>query len=128
MLVANVLAAGPAGFLVPVPLIVLEAARASLQSSGLVRLASMASWIGHDIDLKQVLILGFITSPLEFSQSERQPRGLTRPVADASLQSPTQLHNEIDHHDVAVSPVVTNQAANEETGETSPHSSIGKSV
>jgi len=80
----------------------------------------MASWIGNDIDIKKVLLLGFITSPLEFSHSERQRLGLTRPVADALLQSQTQPHNKIeDQRDLGVSPVVMNQAAGEESSEPS---------
>ena len=97
-------------------LIVLKAARTSLQSSGWVRLASMASWIGYDIDIKQVLLLGFITSPLEFSQSECQTRALTQPAADAPLQDTAQASNETkDHGDQGDQVVVMNEISGEQT-------------
>ena len=58
--------------------------------------------------------MGFITSPLDFSDSERQARAPTRPE-DTPL--PQTLSEVEEHRGLEVSPVETSQGAGEESGE-----------
>lgn len=62
--------------------------------------------------------MGFITSPLEYSDAECQPHGPSRPIADDSLQRRTQPSSETDNQgDPAVSRLVVDRATGKDSAQ-----------